>query len=145
MKSDSVQNRFTAYVVSAVTNKKVYYIQKKRRVIEYEITGECLLEKKYVGFSDQLRNYKIERMMKTLKRWRETQEIASLIEDEYLLEILMGLRDRERKILFARVFGELSFEELAAELELTTKQAEMAYYYVIRKIRKALEKWKNEF
>ena len=48
--------------------------------------------------------------------------------------------------MFARVFGELTFAELGEKFEMQPKQAEMAYYYVIRKLRKELEvNHKDEF
>lgn len=48
--------------------------------------------------------------------------------------------------LFARVFGELTFEELGEKFDMKPKQAEMAFYYILRKLRKELEvSGKDEF
>lgn len=55
------------------------------------------------------------------------------------------LKDRERRILFARVFGELDFAELGEKFGMEPKQAEMAYYYIIRKLRKGMGVRKDEF
>lgn len=45
--------------------------------------------------------------------------------------------------MFSRIFGELEFAKIGRCLGITEKQAEMAYYYVIRKIRKKLEGTKD--
>lgn len=47
--------------------------------------------------------------------------------------------------MFARVFGELDFAELGEKFGMEPKQAEMAYYYIIRKLRKGMGVRKDEF
>ncbi len=84
--TDSVQNRFTAYLMTAVVNKRISYMEQRNRQ-----------------------------------------------------------KDRERRILFARVFGELDFAELGEKFGMEPKQAEMAYYYIIRKLRKGMGVRKDEF
>ena len=54
-------------------------------------------------------------------------------------------KEREREILFARGFGELDFTELGEKFGMEPKQAEMAYYYIIRKLRKGMGVRKDEF
>ena len=44
-----------------------------------------------------------------------------------------------------RVFGELNFVELGEKFGMEAKQAEMAYYYIIRKLRKGMGARKDEF
>lgn len=84
--ADSVQNRFTAYLMTAVVNKRISYMEQRNRQ-----------------------------------------------------------KERERGILFARVFGELDFMELGEKFGIEPKQAEMAYYYIIRKLRKGMGVRKDEF
>lgn len=68
-----------------------------------------------------------------------------LLESEKLLKAIHRLKEWDRQLLFARVFGELSFEELGETFDMKPKQAEMAYYYAVRKLRKELEvNLKNE-
>ena len=62
-----------------------------------------------------------------------------MMESEKLADVIGQLKEREKTLLFARALGELSFQELGEELGLKPKQAEMAYFYVLRKIRKKLE------
>lgn len=69
-----------------------------------------------------------------------------LLESEKLMKVLSKLKEHERKLLFARVFGELTFEELGEKFDMKPKQAEMAFYYILRKIRKEMEvSRKDEF
>ena len=84
--TDSVQNRFTAYLMTAVVNKRISYMEQRNRQ-----------------------------------------------------------KEREREILFARGFGELDFTELGEKFGMEPKQAEMAYYYIIRKLRKGMGVRKDEF
>jgi hypothetical protein len=42
-----------------------------------------------------------------------------------------------------RIFGELEFSEMGSLLGMSAKQAEMAYYYIIRKLRKQLKDHKD--
>lgn len=61
-----------------------------------------------------------------------------------LVKALANLNRKEKNVIFARIIGELSFKEIGAMLNLKPKQAEMLYYYVLRKLRKELKN-KNEF
>ena len=51
--NDSVQNRFTAYLVVAVTNKRIHYMNRKKRLRELESIQNDLLEKHYLDFDRQ--------------------------------------------------------------------------------------------
>ena len=111
---NSVQNRFTAYLVAAVTNQRIHYMERKRHLQNLEFVQNDLQEKNYLDFDTQYHDYLGE-------------------QTEFIME------ERDRKLLFARVFGELSFTELGEKFGMNPKQAEMAYYYIIRKLRKELE------
>lgn len=71
--------------------------------------------------------------------------ILLLIENEWLIKLVGKLKDRERKLLFARVFGELTYEELGMRFGGTPKQVEMSYYYILRKLRREVEVREDEF
>lgn len=142
--TDSVQNRFTAYLVIAVTNKRIRYMEKRNRKKEAEISGD-IFEKNYQDFDMQFREYIGEQTGFVLEDWERFQEFLQKAESGYLREAVERLKEREKKLLFARVFGELSFAELGELVGLQPKQAEMAYFYVIRKLRKELGAKKDEF
>ena len=140
--NDSVQNRFTAYLVAAVTNKRIRYMEKKKKY--QEIVQTDLLEKNYLDFNLQYHDYIGDKM--EFQDWEKFEELLlTLLENEKLWKALERLKERDRRILFARVFAELSFEELGEKFNMKPKQAEMAYYYAVRKLRKELEvNLKNE-
>lgn len=143
---DSVQNRFTAYLVAAVTNKRIRYMEKRKRQQDFEFAQMDLLEKNYSDFEMQYHDYIGEQTVFVLQDWERFEELLVLLESKKLLKAIDRLKDRDRKLLFARVFGELTFAELGEKFEMQPKQAEMAYYYVIRKLRKELEvNHKDEF
>ena len=103
--NDSIQNRFTAYLVAAVVHRRIRYMEQKRKRIDHE------------------------------------RILMDLLGSRKLVRAVERLKEREKTLLFARVFGELSFTEMAEMLDINPKQAEMAYYYVVRKLRKELEVW----
>jgi len=137
--NDSVQNRFTAYLVTAVTNKRIRYMEKRKRQQELEFVQMDLLERNYLDFDVQYHDYIGEQTTFVLQEWERFEELLVLLESEKLLKTINRLKERDRKLLFARIFGELTFEELGEKFDMKPKQAEMSYYYVIRKLRKEME------
>lgn len=144
--SDSVQNRFAAYLVAAVTNKRIRYMEKKKQLQLRETTQPDLEIKKCLDFDDQYRDFVGKQTEFILEDWERFREFMELLESEKLMKVLSKLKEHERKLLFARVFGELTFEELGEKFDMKPKQAEMAFYYILRKIRREMEvSRKDEF
>lgn len=141
--SDTVQNRFTAYLMAAVMNKRIRYMEKKMRLQDRELELPDMLDKNYADFDAQYHTYLSEKSELAAKEWDKIQELLLLMESEWLIKLVGKLKDRERKLLFARVFGELTFEELGKRFGCTKKQAEMSYY-ILRKLRKELEVRRDE-
>lgn len=142
--TDSVQNRFTAYLVTAITNQRIRYMDQRKRVRDYETISEDTLEKKYIDFELQYHEYLGEKTTFIMEDWRRFRDFIDMMESEKLADVIGQLKEREKTLLFARALGELSFKELGEELGLKPKQAEMAYFYVLRKIRKKLEAKNDE-
>lgn len=143
---ESLQNRFSAYLVAAVTNKRIRYMEKKKQLQLRETTQPDLEIKKYLDFDDQYRDFVGQQTEFILEDWERFREFMELLESEKLMKVLSKLKEHERKLLFARVFGELTFEELGEKFDMKPKQAEMAFYYILRKIRKEMEvNRKDEF
>lgn len=144
--NDFVQNRFTAYLVAAVTNKRMRYLENKKKLHAQEVIQMDLLEKNYQDFEMQYYFYKGEQTSFIFQDWERIGELLIVLESEKLRKEIAKLKARERRLLFARVFGELTFEELGEKFDMKPKQAEMAFYYILRKIRKEMEvKGKDEF
>ncbi len=144
-RSKSVQNRFTAYLQAAIINKRIKYIEKKIQIREKEQLQVDLLEKNYINFEVQFREYKRDQDVAVTEDWEQTANLLKLVESNELLTELAKLKERELQILFGRVYGELSFAELGSRFNMSTKQAEMLYHYIIRKLRKKMEAYLNEF
>lgn len=136
---DSVQNRFSAYLVAAITNKRIRYMEKRKRLQRLESIQIELMGKNYLDFDMQYHDYIGDQTSFVFRDWERFEELLVLLESETLLKAIDRLKNRDRRILFARVFGELTFVELGEKFGMKPKQAEMAYYYVIRKLRKELE------
>lgn len=143
--TDSVQNRFTAYLMAAVANRRISYMEQRNRQKEREYIQVDLLEKNHVDFDAQYRTYMAEQLLLRYLGYGESSECMPEIDSIQLAKCINRLKDRERGILFARVFGELDFAELGKKFGMEPKQAEMAYYYIIRKLRKGMGVRRDEF
>lgn len=143
--TDSVQNRFTAYLMTAVVNKRISYMEQRNRQKEREYIQVDLLEKNHVDFDAQYRTYMAEQSLLRYFGYGESSECMPEIDSIQLAKCINRLKERERGILFARVFGELDFTELGEKFGMEPRQAEMAYYYIIRKLRKGMGVRKDEF
>lgn len=139
-KNTLLQNKFTAYVMKALNNKKSSFLKKKNKTEEISFEK---IEQSWIEFDDQLNKYYIEEMSMKKEAY-ELSNLLKFMDNPYLVEAITGLKKRERRIFFARVLGELSFQEIGKIFDLKPKQAEMLYYYVCRKLRKELDS-KNEF
>ncbi len=144
--TESLQNRFSAYLVVVVTSKRISYMERKRKQTIMEHILSDIELKGYLDFEDQYHNFLGEQTAFVMEDWERYQEFVVLLESDKLIKILSKLNERERRLLFARVFGELTFEELGKWFYMKPKQAEMAFYYVLRKIRKEMKgNRKDEF
>lgn len=88
--TDSVQNRFTAYLVAAVTNKRIHYMKYKKRLQEQEFLQVDLQEKHYLDFDRQYHDYIGEQTEFIMEDWERFQDLLILLESEKLI-----LRDEE--------------------------------------------------
>lgn len=77
--------------------------------------------------------------------WERYEEFIITLESRGLFHALDGLKERHKKILFARLFGELTFREIGEKFGMTEKQAEAVYFYIITKLRKEMEGKRDEF
>ena len=67
------------------------------------------------------------------------------MENRKLVKALGRLKERDRELLFAKIFGELSFVEMGELFHLEPKQVERAYYYILRRLRQELGVRREEF
>lgn len=137
--TDSIQNRFTAYLVSAVMNKRINYMEKRKNMLQKETFFTEQEIKRYLNFEKQYQRFLDGQQYAVLEDWEKFRDFLLAMGSDNLMKALNKLKDKEHKLLFARVFGEMTFEELGRKLGMKPKQAEMSYYYILRKLRKELE------
>lgn len=136
---NSVQNRFTAYLMTAVRNKRMNYMEKKKRVQDREYGCMDMQTSSHTDFEQEYYRYLVEQSAWMQTGEMEFSELLKILKEKKLIQALLGLKQRDQDILLARLFKEQSFEEIGQKHGISARQAEMAYYYVIRKIRKELE------
>lgn len=143
--TDATQNRFTAYLQAAIANRKASYFGKRNRILAKEIVFEDQSYKSYLDFEIQYHGYQVEQSAFIVMDWERFEEFITTLESRGLFHALDGLKERHKKILFARLFGELTFREIGEKFGMTEKQAEAVYFYIITKLRKAMEGKRDEF
>ncbi|HJC23239.1 MAG TPA: hypothetical protein H9761_05985 [Candidatus Eisenbergiella merdavium] len=133
-----LQIKFTAYVMKSLDNRKNSFLnQERNRRKKDELCFE-LREEGWSNFDDQFAQYYVEKVG-MIKDWDNTFHILTFLESPRLIKALTRLKEKERKVFLAKALGELSFDEIGQILNLRTKQAEMLYYYVLRKLRRELK------
>lgn len=130
---NSLQNRFTAYLMTALHRKRYNVITSRIRHQEYEISMD-------------LQDIPIVQS----KEWvSDTRDIVTIEQIEFqndqLEQAIGSLNERERFVLFNRVLAERSFEDIAADLNLTYKGTAAIYYRAMQKIKKNMGGEKLEF
>lgn len=138
--SDFVQNRFTKYLMTAVERNRARYLTKQQRIQDKELYIPELLEQSNLEFAEIHSLFITERTESAARDWEKMQELLLLIEDEKIVDAVGKLKEKERSIVFGRIFGELTFDELAKKTNMTMDQARQAYFYALRKLRKELKK-----
>ena len=140
-----IQNRFTAYLNRAIRNRKLNYIEQRSRHILSFSEDIDASKKGHLDFEEQFYSYLGEQTAFLFRDWKRIQEFMELVENRKLVKALGRLKERDRELLFAKIFGELSFVEMGELFHLEPKQAERAYYYVLRRLRQELGVRRDEF
>ena len=119
-----LQNRFTAYLLSAVQRRRVVYIDAKVRECPISSLDEKICEdRKFDLDREALKSFPL--LMK--------------LQNEKLFQSLTELSERERYVFFNRALDEKSFDELALELGLSYKGVAAIYYRTIQKVKKKMK------
>lgn len=119
-----LQNRFTAYLLSAVQRRRAVYIDAKVRACQISSLDEKICED---------RKFDLDR--EALKSF----PLFMKIQNEKLFQSLSNLSERERYVFFNRALDEKSFDELALELGLSYKGVAAIYYRTIQKVKKKMK------
>lgn len=120
----AVENRFTAYLLTALKRTKRDYIEKNTRLESREIPTDF----RDSPLADEL-SHDIE----------ESFPFLLQIENLALIQALSHLTSKERNILLGRVLYGTEYDRLAAELGLRYSGAAAAYHRIIKKLKKELK------
>lgn len=119
-----LQNRFTAYLLSAVQRRRLAYLDAKVKECQISNLDEKICE-----------NRKFDLDREALKSF----PLLMKLQNEKLFQSLDELSERERYVFFNRALDEKSFDELGWELGLSYKGVAAIYYRTILKIKKKMK------
>lgn len=121
---DVLQNRFTAYLLSAVQRRKAQYIDTLMKVQQ----TSTLIEETVMDTEFDLEGEASQGIPLYMR-----------LQNEKLFLSLSCLTERERYVFFTRALDERSLDELASELGLSYKGVAAIYYRTIQKIKKCMK------
>lgn len=119
-----LQNQFTAFLTTALNNRRLIYLRSRGRRMHREIITD-----NYAVFYIQ----------------QEEFDDDLFSDSEALHQALKAIKEKERLVLLARVIEEQSFDEIGAKLGIGYKGAAAIYYRSIAKLRKMLGGDDHEF
>ncbi len=114
IEQEVLQNEFTAFITTSIRRERIAFLKgearRARRTYEME-------DEKFAFIPDP------------------SDFVLELCETDALACALKALCKRERYVLFARVFEEKSFEEIADKLGLKYKGVTAIYHRTVKKLR----------
>ena len=119
-----LQNKFTAYLLSAVQRRKALYIDSLMKAQQIS----SLIEETAMDSTLDLEQEALQGIPLYMR-----------IQNEKLFWSLSTLTERERYVFFNRALDERSLDELAAELGLSYKGVAAIYYRAIQKSKKKMK------
>lgn len=113
---NKTQNQFTAYLKSAVHNCRIRYLMNKSKSND-EIPFEEIeiFDEPNIDFMQELADY------------------------EVIQQALKSIKEKERRIVIARIIEEKNFDEIATELGMTYKAVTSLYYRVLKRMKQQME------
>ena len=128
--SDEVlQNRFTAYLTSAVSRRRAEYIDKLIQLQNHLCFNLSNIADKNMDIEDEV---------------FKSFPVHLQIQNEDLFLSIAELSEQEQYIFFNRALGERSLAEMAAELGMNYKTVAAVYYRTIQKLKKRMQGGNNE-
>lgn len=121
---NALQNRVTAYLLTAVRRQKCAYIQKRNQIKNNEVP--------IVPETEETMDCCVDGLMEHLSPMEQMEDMA-------LMDALKLLTAKERYVLFGRLLNESEYETLGETLGLRYSGVAAIYRRVIKKLRKELE------
>lgn len=123
-RDEVLQNRFTAYLTSAVSRRRAECIDKLIQLQNHlSFNSDNIPDKNFDVEEDVLKSFPLHLQ----------------IQSEDLFLSIAELSEQERYIFFNRALGELSLNEMAAELGMNYKTVAAVYYRTIQKLKKRIQ------
>lgn len=115
-----IQNRFTSYLVSAVSRRKSDFLRTRHRRSNTELPTDpdSMAAPENADIDDP-------------------ETLLCIMENAVLSDVLSSVSERDRYIFFSRALYQRSFDELAIELGLGYQGVAAAYHRVCKKVRNA--------
>lgn len=126
-RDEVLQNRFTAYLTSAVNRQRAAYIDKQIRLQNIINTINIDLS----NVEDESFDLEAEAL--------KSFPMHLQFQNEDLFLSIAELSERERYVFFNRALGELSLDEMAAELGISYKAVASVYYRTIQKLKRKMQ------
>ena len=117
----AVQNQVTAYLMTAIRNRKASYMKSQEKIRLNEINGDIPIHALPMDSAPMYLQF------------------AEQFENERLSHALRQLNKQDRYIFFSRVLGEKSWKELAAELSMSYGAVAMSYHRTVKRLRTMLK------
>ncbi len=136
-KDNILQGEFTKYVVKSIKREKWRYIQKQNQISNHE---SYLEDENYIVTQSRGIHEEMDASFFTTPEKFDDLTIRNLLSNDKLLFTYISLSEREKKILFLKVFKEFTFKEISTILDVDFHVIQTTYYRVIEKFKKGWEK-----
>ena len=126
---DVLQNRFTAYLLTAVKRRKLSYAEGIVKIQRSDSLLYHINNAKAFDFETHL---------------IESLPLDIQLKNDRIFDALLSLTDQEKFVFLQRIICETSFEKIAQELALSYKGVAGIYYRAMRKVREYMRRIEND-
>ena len=136
-KGSKTKNYFSAYLLASVQGRRKRYLEIQKKIQLAENNSD---EQEYTEADLSMEEH-LERKKREELLLNETQGIYpewNEMEDKRLIQAMHLLNEKEREVMYQRVFEERDFKEIGELNQMTEDQCKWMYYGAIRKIRRKM-------
>lgn len=127
-KDDSIQNKFTAYLLRALNRRRIDFLKDESRKAHIDRILYQKLSSNFALDMDRIISVPVHMQLK----------------NDLLIDSLLQLSDREKYIFLQHTLCEVTFDKLAQELGLSYKGVSAIYYRTMKKVQKYMRRENNE-
>lgn len=119
------QNEFTAYLQTAISRSKARYLRRKEKIGSKELCSSDFMKGSILP------------LMGDAAFFSDDHDMSDQFEGQ-LFKSITQLSEREQQVLRLKVFGGLTFDEIARRLGMGPNTAKTVYYRALKKLRHML-------